>query len=63
MVEVEYDLWMEVDVVTGCFDEVELKASAEEEDRNTVVEVVVEVGVDVERRVYRFNLSAAPHSS
>jgi hypothetical protein len=42
------DLWMEVDVVTGCFDEVELKASAEEEDRNTVIEVVVDVEVEVE---------------
>lgn len=45
---VEDDLWMEVDVVTGCFDEVELKSSAEEEDRNTVVEVVVDQEVDVE---------------
>jgi hypothetical protein len=45
---VEDDLWMEVDVVTGCFDEVELKASAEEEDRNTVIEVVVDVEVEVE---------------
>ena len=45
---VEDDLWMEVDVVTGCFDEVELKLSAEEEDRNTVVEVVVDQEVDVE---------------
>jgi hypothetical protein len=48
---VEDDFWMEVDVVTRLFDEDELEACAEEEDRNTVVEVVVDLEVDAERRV------------
>jgi hypothetical protein len=45
---VEDDLWLEVDVVARRFDEDELEACAGQEDRNTVVEVVVDLEVNVE---------------
>jgi hypothetical protein len=38
-------------LTSWCFDEDELEACAEEEDRNTVVEVVVDLEVVVERSV------------
>ena len=45
------DLRLEVNVVARCFDEDELEACAEEENRNTVVEVVVDLEVVGERSV------------